>query len=292
MKVKFIVNPVAGRGRGRRVWVQVQKMLDQEGYPYEVTISTRPGETIELARRAAEEGFPVVAAVGGDGTAHEVANGIIGRGAALGVVPAGTGSDYVRSLPIPADPIAAARTIYTGQRLVVDAGRVNDRYFLGVTGMGIDAEVCRLVNGDLSWLSGKAAYTAGLLATLLTFQPQPVRITLDDRVLEEEVMLVAVANARYFGGGMCIAPQADLQDGLLDVCLVRAIPKLELLRVFPMVFRGRHTTHPAFRTYRTCRAVITGTQPCSIQAEGEVIGRLPMEAEVLPRALTVMVRSS
>lgn len=290
MGIKFIINPVAGRGKGRRVWDSVRKMLDQEGYPYTAAFSTRPGEAPILARRAALEGCRVVVALGGDGTAHEVANGIMGSGAALGIVPAGTGSDYIRSLPIPKDPLDAARAIYTGRRLTVDVGLVNNRYFLGVTGIGMDAEVCRRVNEDITWLRGKAAYIAGVLATLVTYCPRPVRIVMDRHTVEEEVMLVAVANARFFGGGMEIAPQADLQDGLLDICVVTALPKPELLRVFPRIFTGSHTGHPAFHTYRTRRVVITGPNPCHIQAEGEIIGRLPLEARVLPGVLPVMVR--
>ena len=231
--VKFIVNPVAGRGRGRRVWQAVQEMLERDGYPYSVAFSSRPGEGPMLARQAAREGCRLVVALGGDGTVNEVANGIMGSGAALGIVPAGTGSDYIRSLPLPKDPLEAARTLYTGRRLTVDVGLVNNRYFLGVTGIGIDAEVCRRVNEDLTWLGGKKAYIAGLLATLVSYRPQPVKIVMDQLTLEEEVMFVAVANARFFGGGMEIAPQANLQDGLLDVCVIKALPKLELLRAFP-----------------------------------------------------------
>lgn len=290
MQVKFIVNPVAGRGKGRRVWQAVEKMLAEEGYAYTAAFSTRPGEATILARRAVREGCQVVVALGGDGTVNEVANGIVGSGAALGIVPAGTGCDYIRSLPVPREPLEAARTIYTGRRLPVDAGLVNNRYFLGVTGIGIDAEVCRRVNEDLTWLGGKLAYIAGLLVTLVTYRPQRVRIVMDGETVEEEVMFVAVANARFFGGGMEIAPQADLQDGLLDVCVIKALPKNQLLRAFPRVFSGAHTDHPAFRAYRTRKVTITGPNPCSIQAEGEVIGRLPLEARILPGALSVMVQ--
>ncbi len=290
--VKFIVNRVAGRGRGRRVWQAVQEMLERDGYPYSVAFSSRPGEGPMLARQAAREGCRLVVALGGDGTVNEVANGIMGSGAALGIVPAGTGSDYIRSLPLPKDPLEAARTLYTGRRLTVDVGLVNNRYFLGVTGIGIDAEVCRRVNEDLTWLGGKKAYIAGLLATLVSYRPQPVKIVMDQLTLEEEVMFVAVANARFFGGGMEIAPQANLQDGLLDVCVIKALPKLELLRAFPRVFAGSHTDHPAFKAYRTRRVAITGQYPFSIQAEGELIGRLPLEARILPGALSVMVSKS
>ena len=289
MKIKFIINPVAGGGKGRRTWDSVQKMLDQGGYSYDHSFSRYPQEAVALASRAAAEGYHVVVAVGGDGTVNEVANGIMGTGAALGIVPAGTGCDYIRSLPIPPDPLEAARTVFSGRRLLVDAGLANGRYFLGVTGMGMDAEVCRRVNENLSWLWGRAAYIAGMLATLATYRPQPVCIELDGGTIRTKVTLVAVANARYFGGGMLIAPQADIFDGLLDVCIVQGMSKLETLQVFPRIFTGGHTEHPSFRAYRSRRVRVTGADSCSIQAEGEVIGYLPLEAQVVPQALEVMV---
>ncbi|NLP18213.1 MAG: diacylglycerol kinase family lipid kinase [Firmicutes bacterium] len=289
MKAKFIINPVAGGGKGRRTWEAVQKMLSQEGYTYDYAFSSYPQEAITLARQAATEGFDVVAAVGGDGTVNEVANGIMGSGAALGIVPAGTGCDYIRSLPLSPDPLRAARRVFSGRRLIVDAGLVNGRYFLGVTGMGMDAEVCRRVNESLSWLWGRAAYIAGMLATLATFRPQPVCIELDEGMIATEVILVAVANARYFGGGMLIAPQANIFDGRLDVCIVQGMSKLETLQVFPRIFTGGHTNHPSFQAHRSRRVRVTGADSASIQAEGELIGYLPLEAEIVPKALAVMV---
>ncbi|NLJ34560.1 MAG: diacylglycerol kinase family lipid kinase [Firmicutes bacterium] len=289
MKVKFIINPVAGSGKGRRTWETVQKMLDGEGYPYAYAFSRYPREAVTLARQAAAAGYGVVAAVGGDGTANEVANGLMGSGAALAIVPAGTGCDYIRSLPIPPDPLGAARLVYGGQRLNVDVGLVNNRYFLGVAGLGLDAEVCRRVNENLSYLWGRTAYIVGMVATLATFRPFWVTIELDEDRLETEVTLVAVANAKYFGGGMLIAPQADPRSGYFTVCIVEGLSKLETLRVFPRIFTGSHTKHPSFRVYRSRRVCIRGPGTGAIQAEGELVGRLPLEAEILPAALPVLV---
>ena len=289
MRVMFIVNPAAGRGRGRQVWKKVERYLLCNDLPYGVTFSRKPGEPYRLAQEACQQEWDIVAAVGGDGTVNEVANAIMGKGKILGIVPAGTGSDYSRSLPVPSNTEAATAALYTGEPLAVDVGMVNGRYFLGVAGMGFDAEVCQLVNTKLTWLKGKAAYIAGVVLTLATFRPQRVRVTLDDRVFETTATLIAVANARFFGGGMEIAPMADPTDGWFHVCVVDRLPKGEMLRVFPKIFAGKHVYHRAFAAYRAQRVSITGLEGIPIQAEGEVVGTLPLEARLIPKALTVMV---
>ncbi|MGI6575111.1 MAG: diacylglycerol/lipid kinase family protein [bacterium] len=289
MKVKYIVNPAAGRGKGKRVWRQVEKFLIQEGYRYNVAVTTKSGEATELAAQAAADAYEVVVAVGGDGTINEVANGIIGKDVALGIIPAGTGSDYVRTMAIPANPFDAARAIYTGNRVLVDVGYANGRYFLGVVGVGFDAEVCHIVNNKIPLLFGKAAYVAGVLMALAKFGPKWVRIDMDDMVVEEKVYLVAVANARYFGGGMLLAPHARIEDGLLDLCIIKDVSKLELLRVFPRVFTGEHLNHKAFQTIRVKQVSISGPQDWPIQAEGEIIGNLPLMVSVLSGALSVII---
>ncbi|HHW14625.1 MAG TPA: diacylglycerol kinase family lipid kinase [Firmicutes bacterium] len=290
MRYRIVVNPTAGRGAAGRRWPAVAAELDRLGLDYEPHFTVGPGDATEVARRAASEGFDAVVAAGGDGTLSEVVNGLVGTGRLLGILPMGSGNDFALAAGIGPGPFAAAQLLASPVPRLVDLGRVDGRYFINVASAGMDAEIARLMNEDLRYLRGTTAYLAATIATLFRFRPAPVRLELDGVVHELEAVLVAVANGQYYGGGMNITPRAVLDDGLLDVCAVGALGRLEFLRAFPSVFRGEHLSHPKISTFRARRVVLypAGERPLLVQADGEIIGALPQEFVVEPAALTIL----
>jgi diacylglycerol kinase (ATP) len=170
----------------------------------------------------------------------------------------------------------------------VDVGRTQGRWFLNVAGCGFDAVVARRVNQGFRFLHGTAAYVAAVLHSLATFRPATLRLTLDGDIREERAMLCSVANARCYGGGMWIAPDARLDDGLFDLCLLREVGMVEFLRAFPRVFRGTHTTHPKVTMLRARHIVIESEPPLPVLIDGEVVGTTPAEFILAPHAISVM----
>lgn len=292
-----VLNPRAGRERATRQIPHLQHLLEQmcgrRGWHWRLLQSDHPGHAAELARQAAQSGASVVAAAGGDGTCGEVAGGILGTPARLGILPLGTGNDFARCVGISENLQVAVENLFTGKPRRVDLGSVENvagkRYFINIAGCGFDAAVAHRVNRGYPLLRGTAAYVAAVLQTLVTFRPVSTRIQLDDQMMEHDAFLCSVANAQYYGGGMRIAPFAQVDDGWLDVCIVRAVPKLEFLRIFPRVFRGTHVTHPHFLIYRARQVSVESSPPVPVLVDGDVMGMTPARFCVYPGAIEAIL---
>ncbi len=289
-EIVAVVNPIAGRGKCKRLWPQIAAYLEELGISLRVEFTQGAGDAIKLARQAAVDGAAAVIAVGGDGTLNEVVNGLVGYPeTVLGVIPAGSGNDFVRSLGLkPSDWQAACRLIAQGKTKAVDLGQVNGRHFINVSGVGFDATVVDCAN---TWgkahFSSTLAYVAAMLKTLREFKPSHVKIQLDGQEVETLSWLVVVASGQYFGGGMWIAPQAEISDGLFDVVVLGDVSKFELLRAFPSIFSGKHLSHPAIKFYRARQVRVEADRPMMAQTDGEVIGQTPITFQVRPSALRV-----
>ncbi len=289
-----IVNPAAGRGRGRRWWENIVKpMLLAGGVTFTEVIEERPQHAEPLAERATREGFDVIVAVGGDGTVHEVLNGILGptveRRPALALIPGGTGNDFARGVGVPKDVTAAARLLFDGARRRVDVGRVNDRYYGTISGVGFDAEVAAEVNRWPKWVAGTVVYTAGILKKLVTYRCALTRITIDGDTRELPMFLIAAANTSWYAGGMYMAPHARPDDGVLEVILARDLTKLETLGILPKVFSGEHLKHPKVSHQAAREIRVESDVPLAIHADGEMVGRVPAVFRAVPQALEVVV---
>ncbi|MDR7556261.1 MAG: diacylglycerol kinase family lipid kinase [Armatimonadota bacterium] len=286
MRVCAIVNPQAGWGRGARIWPQVRSVLEQAGWSIAATMTERRGHALEVARTARAD---LVVAVGGDGTAHEVVNGLLatGRGGPLGIVPVGTGCDFARAIGLPRDALAAARALPGCGLRQVDVGRVNDRYFVTIAGVGFDGEVAARVNRWPKLVGGTVMYVAGILTTLATYTPAEVDLEVDGASTRERIFLLAVGNTAWNAGGMWLVPGARPDDGVLDAVVAGPLGRLETLAVLPKVFSGRHVHHAKVRQVRA-RVIRVRGGPLAIQADGELVGRLPATFSVVPRALTVL----
>lgn len=288
-KIGFIVNPTAGRGRGRRLWESFASTLSVFGEST-VWYSERPGHATELARAAADAGYQRVGAVGGDGTLAEVVNGLVGTDTALGIVPGGTGNDFVRGLGVPLEMKSAAELLFTGETRKVDLGKIESGpYFINVAGVGFDAEVARTVNSYPKYLGGTIPYLAGIATTLWRYKPYPVEIELDGTVLRRDIFLVAIGNASSYGGGMKICPDAKIDDGLFSVCIGSDIGRLEVLRLVPSIYSGGHVGHPKVEILTAKHIEIRSPHPVPGMADGELVGAVPLAYDILPGALDLVL---
>lgn len=289
-----IVNPTAGGGRAARLIPWLRERLALRG-DADLLITGRAGDAERRAAEVAERGEDRVIAVGGDGTVQEVLNGLMARGTAtaqLGIVPVGTGNDLARSLGLPADPGAAWKVAMGRATQLTDVGRARngngvERWFASAGGIGFDAQVATAMAQRRGWQASRGGYLLTTLSELRRFENRRVRIVLDGEVLERDVLLVAIANGAYYGGGMRIAPGAVPDDGLLDVCVVGDISRLTALRQLPNLYRGTHVRHRAVSMHRALAIEIDGSSATRVHLDGEPFGSLPLAIALVPAAIEV-----
>lgn len=292
MKITLLVNPISGKGRGSALGRRVAEILRKAGANVEVLETRSFEQTVETAEATTTKACDVLAAVGGDGTAHAVANGLCRSPEALrppmGIIPCGRGNDFAINLGI-ADFETACKTLVGGSRRRVDVGRTDAGIFLGVAGAGFDSQVARRAQRGVPWLPGTAVYIYSVLRTLTDFRTIPARVTYDAGEYEGPMTFAAVGNTDRYGGGMRIAPHASIEDGLLDLCLVKEVSRATLLRMFPRVFSGAHLDHPKVFYTKTKSVTIESSEPAEVFADGEFMQTVPARIEVVPAALEVMV---
>ncbi|MGE5593868.1 MAG: diacylglycerol/lipid kinase family protein [Betaproteobacteria bacterium] len=287
MRVKVIVNPMAGRGRAVRAIPIICRALEKGGADYDVYVTKGPGDAITAARKGVDEGYDVIAAAGGDGTTNEVANGLAGHEAALAVIPCGSGNDMAISLGIPKDVEGACRVLLNGRTRNRDLGRVVDRYFVNAVGVGFDATVARVASNDLRWLPVRGAplYVMAVLKTLANYKACEMLLTVDEKVMTVRPLLVAVGIGKTYAGGMKIVPDALPDDGLYDICVVESMRSLEALYHLPKVFTGSHTKMRQATMLRGRYVSIRSSAPVSLHMDGEVFVAESMEFTLIPGGL-------
>jgi len=296
-----IVNPVAGAYSTRRKWPRISRLLKHIGLFFDYKYTEGVGHAIELAQAAASDGYRHIVAIGGDGTVNEVANGILrstGSGnTALSIISTGTGSDFVRSVGIPRDYSSACSSLTSQRRLLIDIGVVEyqskgqllQRFFVNAAGIGFDAVVVEATERLPKYFGGTVPYLVGLLRSLFGYKNKLVSLSIGDRVETTRILNVVVANGGYCGGGMHIAPEARLNDGLLDVVIVGDIGKFELLKALPMVYKGTHITHPKVRMEKATHIAIESSERVLVYADGELLGEGPASFWLIPSALSIVV---
>jgi diacylglycerol kinase (ATP) len=288
-RIRFLVNPAAGRGTGKSHLDRIRVLASRHGAG--LVVSRQVSDLAEQARRAAGDGVERLLVAGGDGTMHHAAQGLAGSGCALGVIPLGSGNDLAGTLGIPPDLDVAVERAVTGEVRRIDLLRVGETLSLSYAGVGFDSEVTRFAN-EVTFLRGPLIYFYSVIHTLITFEPPGMRVVYDGGAFEGKVMFTVVCNLPRFGGGMRIAPEARIDDGLLDLVIVREVPKRLLLSIFPKVYGGKHVGHPAVTIVRTRRAEITIDRGMTMYGGGEPL--LPVEAgepvavEVIPAGLAVV----
>lgn len=286
--IRFLVNPGAGNGSARGAVDQVRVLAGRLGAGLVVT--RRVGDLAEQARRAAEDGVERLLVVGGDGTLHHAAQGLAGTATAVGVIPVGTGNDLARALAIPWGLEAAVRHALAMPVRRIDLIRAGDTVCVGYAGAGFDSDVTRRAN-QVRWGRGRWIYPWAALRTLVSFEPLSARVAWDGGTFEGRLMFVDATNLPTYGGGMRIAPDARIDDGLLDLLLVKAVSRLTFLSVFPKVYKGEHVGHPALLLERTARVEMEFERAVDLYGGGEAIRPVPagerIVLEVMPGALAV-----
>ena len=294
--VVLIVNPTAGRGRAGRQIPEIKRLLGDGAADWQWCFTEKSGDAQTLARAAADAGARLVVAVGGDGTLHEVMNGVLGSGVTVGLIPYGTGNDFARALGLYGRLETTCKTLVSGITKQVDVGVIEGagtggpRHFLVLAGTGYDARTAQTVNSGIRFLSGPIAYVWGAILTLASFKPFTLTLMLDDappRTLS--AMFVSFANAETTGGGMKIAPGAAVDDGCLDVCLVAEVPKPTLLYNLTQIFSGKHLRCAAVSMHRAKCLTVSADPPQPLLIDGEVRGTTPATIKVLPGALPFLV---
>jgi YegS/Rv2252/BmrU family lipid kinase len=307
-----IVNPKSASGATRDRWSAMASDIRTHFGPFNVAFTKSRGDATDIATRAVDNGRELIIACGGDGTINEVANGIIetGEDVELGILPSGTGGDFRRTLGIPHGLREAARALKTGRTKQIDVGRVTfhdhdgreiSRYFLNVSSVGLAASIIERVKSTsfANWLPipslrGKASFAISTLQEVIGIEHSTIRVRVDDG---EEYNLntvnFCIANARYFGGGMLIAPEAKLDDGYLDIINIGDLGTLKILLNAHTLYRGTHVQLPEVKTRLAKRVEIRAVEGADIHLEtdGELPGRLPAIYEIVPRALRIRVPS-
>ncbi|WP_231494922.1 diacylglycerol kinase family protein [Cellulomonas sp. KRMCY2] len=299
--IGVVVNPTAGHGRGSVRGHHLLTAARRRGHTLVDLTADDLASATQHVRQAIVHGLDALVVVGGDGMVHLGVNVVAETDLPLGIVAAGSGNDVARAMGLPRHDVGAAvraieSGLETGGRPVdaVIAGPPDysaHEWYLGVLSGGLDAAVNARAN-DLTWPRGGGRYVRALLAEVTRFRPYGYRITLDDEVWESTGSLVAVANGGWFGGGMRIAPDARMDDGLLDVVIVGPLGRIGLMSVFPRIYAGTHIQHPACTVLRSRTVLIepspTGPMPPAAFADGERLGPLPLRAEVRPGAVRLL----
>lgn len=310
VKVGVILNPVAGGGGLKRDRPRVAAALKRHFGDFDLRETQAEGDAGRLALDLAAGGYDLVIAAGGDGTASEVAGGLLqaaaeqGRTAELALLPCGTGIDFARGLGLPRDIDALLERIAEAKGRAVDAGRISyvddhgalaSRHFINIASLGLSGATDRAVNADKrkGRVSAKALFYWRTMVEFARYRFQSVRITVDDQLpFEARVALVAVANGKFFGGGMMVAPDAALDDGRFDIVILRAASKAKLMWDLRLVYGGRHRDHPAVTILRGSKVLVEplgdgAADAALVDIDGESPGRIPASFEMLSGALTL-----
>src|SRR5688572_29180606 len=288
MKSKLILNPLAGTDAAPDHLARMNEQLRHRIGTLDIVITVAEGDAGETARQAVHDGYDYLFIAGGDGTLNEALNGVASAGGldavTFGVIPLGTGNDFATALGLPDDVDAAIDQLLESPALLVDVGRLNDRYFVNVSAGGFLAEVSDAVNPRLKTLAGKLAYLIGGAQVLIDYEPVHARLRRAEGDEDMALYAFAVCNSRLVGGGRLIAPDALIDDGELDVCLIQAMPTLEFMTLLRRVSEGDHVDDDRVAYFRTRELELNFDRPIKVNFDGQVLEAERCCYRILPRA--------
>jgi YegS/Rv2252/BmrU family lipid kinase len=281
------VNPAAAAGRALAVLPDVQRELERLGAEHRIVETTSADHARDLARSAADAG-ETVGALGGDGFVGAIAGVLCGSEARLAVLPGGRGNDFARVLGIPREPAEAVRVAVNGVERAVDVAEANGRTFVGIASLGVDSDANRIAN-EAKLVKGNLVYLYAAVRALIEWKDATFDVTVDGERHSFRGCAVAVGNSKAYGGGMYALPQAQLDDGLLDVLVTTQEKRRTLMRLTMRAFTGSHVTHPALRFLRGREIEVNADRPFEVYADGDPVADLPVKIRVAERVLRVMV---
>jgi len=299
-KIAVVVNPASANGKTGKKWPEVEDAFKKAGAAIDFCFTTAPHHATEITRKYLHDGFNLIISVGGDGTANEVVNGFFEGGkpinelAAAGFMSTGTGRDFGRTIGTPKVINEAVQHILNSKVRSVDLGQVTyinnenkqeKRFFINIAGLGLDGETVARVNRTSKALGGFISFLWGTLVSLILYKNKTMTILIDGKeVFNEKVAVIVVGNGRYFGGGMCIAPEADISDGQFDIVVIKGMAKTKLIFNLPKVYAGKHLFHPNITSMRGGKIAVLSSDNTLLDLDGEQPGKAPVEIELIPGA--------
>lgn len=294
----FIINPVAGQGKPLKLIPEIKKIFSSRDDAFNIEITERPGHATDIVKRYTSKKKHRVYSIGGDGTLNEVLNGMVNSGSSLAVIPAGSGNDFSRNLNI---TITSNRYGYdilnrtvNGKEEPVDIVKINNRYFINISSVGLDAEVANTTNKlkSTGLFRGSFAYLAGIFATLLKYNSHILRVTIDGQTFEKESLLLAVANGKYYGGGIQPAPDASINDGLLDVCFVKKMNVFRIIKLLPLYIKGKHGGLEEVSFYKGKKIEVSNNHEMALNIDGEISMVKQAVYEIIPKGINIIIPCS
>lgn len=274
--LKLIYNPAAGRGRARRYVRDVEEILRARGARVDCEPSTGPDDLVRIAAESSRAGYDRVVVCGGDGTLNLSVREFDLEKGTLALIPLGSGDDFAKVTGIPRDVHRACDNVLNGRVAELDVAHANGLRYLGVAGLGFDSEVADYANRNVKFLRGSAVYLYAILRVLPKFTPRLVEIRSDEGTREEHIMFAAIGNTRQYGGGIRITPDAQPDDGLLDLCIVHRTTRMQLLKTLPRAYTGAHVKSPFVETGRGRTYHFESEQAMAVYADGEPLTRTPV----------------
>jgi diacylglycerol kinase (ATP) len=299
LKTMLVLNPCAGKGKGLKTFAAIRELLGQRIKTMEVRISEYAGHAFQIGREAARDGFERILSVGGDGTPFEIVNGLYAesrprRTIELGMIPAGTGNSFLRDFSL-VSWRQAVENILNGKSRRVDLVEINyekdnkavRQYYLNILGVGLIADILKLTNEKLKGF-GSLGYSLAVMMRLARGMRNRMRITVDGGEMEIVDSALVISNSKFTGGGMKIAPMADTGDGRVDLVIFEGVNRRDILNIFSRVFKGTHIGHPKVKTFRAAEITIDSSPQEMLMADGELLGRTPLQLKVLPGELAIL----
>ena len=288
MRIDFILNPVAGNGFALRTMETLKLLAEARGQDIRVYRTEGPGHGTLLAKQLAEDpGVELAVAVGGDGTCGEVAAGLTGSKTPMGIIPAGTGNDFIKVAGIPKDPQAAFEFLLNHSPRPVDTGRVNDQFFLNVCGTGFDVTVLDYAEEEKKKHRGLTPYLLGLLKAISHYKPVELSLREGGKESKEKLLICSIANGRYIGGGIPICPVADITDGMLDLVMVQNVPRSAIPRYLPGLMTKKVLTF-RITSHRLVKEVTLAGKGLRINIDGEIRPMDQVTFRVVPHSLLLV----
>jgi diacylglycerol kinase (ATP) len=297
---KVIVNPMSSGGVTRLKWPRIRNLLTKAGLKYDCAFTERSGHATQLAQQAASDGYELVMAVGGDGTVHEVVNGLIDSSGKsetiLGVISAGTGNDFARSIGVPGKydkavgqmAMTAKKTIDVGMVEYTNGEKRKQRIFVNMAGVGFDAAVLKATKDRFRVVSPIPYWISGIY-TFCRYKAKNITITIDGKASNKRALGVIINNGDSFAGGMRLSPLADLADGVMDIVVLGDINAIEFIKGLAMAYKGTLAKHTKVDIHKAKSVEVNSKEQLYIQADGELLGTCPAFFKILPQALQVAV---
>lgn len=289
MDILFIVNPTAGKGRAKKLVPVIENECKKYGVDFEIKYTNAPGDGTSIAAWGVEQGYKKIIAVGGDGTVNEVMNGMAESNAALGVIPGGSGNDFIRSISNHKNIEDIIYDNISGKIEKADLGICNGKYFINVASGGFDGEVTIETAKVKKIFSGSTAYIVALLKIIFKYKGRRLKVEIDDLSFEGNTLLVAVANGRYYGGGMLPAPRAVINDGYFDICHIKHLAIMKMLVLFPKFMKGKHENIKEVTMYRGKRVRLECSEPLAVNFDGEITRAREVEFKIIPNGINIVV---